>query len=1283
MLIWSRNVIWYAFSRLSVALILLVAVYASLGQYYAPLASSYKTPILEFLNRYSPIEVEADSLIVSWRRLSPILELNKVRIRRDNDTLDFIDVETMTASVNVLASLRDRGVRLDHLTVSGMQLDLEENRRTLKSEQGDVPWRELWLQFLSTLEYADMISVERSHVVTVLGELDLFFELGRNENFRRLTGQLVLNQAPLRFVVETSGSLVDAESLRGKAYFAAADVNFDRLGLDNVLEDNPIPADLSASTEVWLDWHPTRGIKAQGSFSVPRLDLSKLLANVGDVNNAQSDFLFSYQSPQQWDLSLSNTAFEFHRRFEQEALRVVMGRENEQPLLKVSAPNINLDLIHSVLMEVPALQNSAFIDVLDGLKPSGNVQALNVAVPINEPVKTRFSGRLQQVSVASYKQLPAGKNISGVVRGSAANGSLNLRSEQFQLSLPTTYEAPLDYQRMEGEFKWRSDSDGFNLRSNRFTVLGDDGAISGFLGLDFPRADHPYRQASMDLLVGLKGGSVTRVERYLPYKMNDGLRQWLVAALQDGQVDSAAVLYRGSIAKGSEDSERTLQMNYLTRDATLRYSPDWPAIEQMSAVVNVDDARVDVALNEGVSKGLRLSNVTAYARPEHGFKSWLSIDGDLAGDASGALALLLDSPLQKNLGPVLGAWQASGDSFGRLQLGLPLSGEKPMLEAYQLDVEMTLQDNRFSQPSARLQFDDINGALRYRHDHGLTSRLLRGRFLGNTLTTRITSEQQNGAWIPQLSLEGKLDVSALAAWLRTPIFDFVRGDSDVKAALLSDGDGTRLTFASTLQGISTDLPAPLAKDAGEAWPLSGVLSLGGAEQTLNIDIEQRLDMNAQMRDYAISGVQLGIHASAEKLPVLPGVYLTGQVERLSLTDWQPVIAHYAARESGDGEPLRMGIRQLHVDEIDIYGYPLQDIDAFGDSVLDFWHFFVDDEVARGTAAVYSDGRPPRIALEYLDMAAFSDAAEGLERIDDETFWDELDFAAIPSLDVSVAELRRGDTLLGNWAFDLRSRADQLALENVLAEHGDLVIEGSSNSLGANFYWQRGDTSLTKLNGVFRLGDMAEHMGTFGVPATMTSERASFDVQAQWQGRPTDFAVPALQGTVALDISNGMFLNVPDSATSALNITNLFNFGALVQRLKLDFSDLTNGGVRYDKVLGEMTFTEGRMDIVDSIEIEGPSSEFSISGGANLLSRDIDLSLVAVLPLTGNISLITAATANLPAAVGVYVVSKLFKKQFDRLSSVVYHITGPWDEPVIEFNRLFDVGDLPSQSPNPG
>jgi hypothetical protein len=41
------------------------------------------------------------------------------------------------------------------------------------------------------------------------------------------------------------------------------------------------------------------------------------------------------------------------------------------------------------------------------------------------------------------------------------------------------------------------------------------------------------------------------------------------------------------------------------------------------------------------------------------------------------------------------------------------------------------------------------------------------------------------------------------------------------------------------------------------------------------------------------------------------------------------------------------------------------------------------------------------------------------------------------------------------------------------------------------------------------------------------------------------------------------------------------------------------------------------------------------------------------------------------AAGVYVVSQVFNKQMNRLSSAVYTIGGSWNEPNISFDRIFD------------
>ena len=63
--------------------------------------------------------------------------------------------------------------------------------------------------------------------------------------------------------------------------------------------------------------------------------------------------------------------------------------------------------------------------------------------------------------------------------------------------------------------------------------------------------------------------------------------------------------------------------------------------------------------------------------------------------------------------------------------------------------------------------------------------------------------------------------------------------------------------------------------------------------------------------------------------------------------------------------------------------------------------------------------------------------------------------------------------------------------------------------------------------------------------------------------------------------------------------------------------------------------------------------------------------MATLPVGNNVALATGLLVNWPAAVGVYVASKLFSNQVDKVASVSYSMTGSWDDPKMEFERLFD------------
>jgi hypothetical protein len=86
----------------------------------------------------------------------------------------------------------------------------------------------------------------------------------------------------------------------------------------------------------------------------------------------------------------------------------------------------------------------------------------------------------------------------------------------------------------------------------------------------------------------------------------------------------------------------------------------------------------------------------------------------------------------------------------------------------------------------------------------------------------------------------------------------------------------------------------------------------------------------------------------------------------------------------------------------------------------------------------------------------------------------------------------------------------------------------------------------------------------------------------------------------------------------------------------------------------------------------------VSGLSDVASQTLDAELVATLPVANNLPWVAALAAGLPVAAGVFVVSKVFEKQVNRLSSGIYSIKGTWDDPQINFDRIFDDELRPSE-----
>jgi uncharacterized protein YhdP len=234
----------------------------------------------------------------------------------------------------------------------------------------------------------------------------------------------------------------------------------------------------------------------------------------------------------------------------------------------------------------------------------------------------------------------------------------------------------------------------------------------------------------------------------------------------------------------------------------------------------------------------------------------------------------------------------------------------------------------------------------------------------------------------------------------------------------------------------------------------------------------------------------------------------------------------------------------------------------------------------------------------------------------------------------------------------------------------------AHSGGAKLQWKiQDELPSTHFSGTLSALDVSSVLRAWDKPDVLESKTARLNADVSWVGDPQDFALKNITGTMEVGFEQGRFKNNPSPGSDGfLRLMAILNFDSLARRLRLDFSDLYKSGLAYDEIKGVVNFVPGTMTFTQPLSVKTPSSHLQMAGKLDLEQEKIDTRLVATLPVVGNYTFFTALVTGLPAAAGIYVVSKLFKKQVDRATSLSYSIRGTWSEPKMSFERLFESED---------
>ncbi|MCG2582508.1 MAG: hypothetical protein KA296_16670, partial [Marinobacter sp.] len=220
----------------------------------------------------------------------------------------------------------------------------------------------------------------------------------------------------------------------------------------------------------------------------------------------------------------------------------------------------------------------------------------------------------------------------------------------------------------------------------------------------------------------------------------------------------------------------------------------------------------------------------------------------------------------------------------------------------------------------------------------------------------------------------------------------------------------------------------------------------------------------------------------------------------------------------------------------------------------------------------------------------------------------------------------------------------------------------------------GDREMTRFAGDIQGGTLGDLGNLFDAEIPLRNKKTSIQLDLDWPGRPNEFGLEALSGSVSMRLDDGVILERNNSA-QLFRVFNLLNADTLWRRLQLDFSDLYEAGVAFDAISGKAVITEGLLSWDPELQVVGPSGAFKLSGTTDMAEETLDMRLVVVLPLTQNLPLAALLMgAGAPIGGALFVLDKVLGDPLSKLTSATYSVTGSWDNPAVDLRRVFDTGE---------
>jgi uncharacterized protein YhdP len=523
------------------------------------------------------------------------------------------------------------------------------------------------------------------------------------------------------------------------------------------------------------------------------------------------------------------------------------------------------------------------------------------------------------------------------------------------------------------------------------------------------------------------------------------------------------------------------------------------------------------------------------------------------------------------------------------------------------------------------------------------------------------------------TLEGRIDAPTMARYAPAFVGPRLRGAVAWRARMLSGGQSSELTISSDLRGLAVALPAPFAKEADAARPVTLTIANLGTEReatrvALDGGIYARLARRGAQWDAAVGfGAPLAPGALRE------GLWLHGELADLDVDAWRALFPA-AARAPAEPPAMELNGFDLQLARLRFLGHDFAGMHAMLARERGVWAGRVESPRVAGEVTWDPAGqghvtaRLERFALDEPSPSSEAKPADGARLADGAKLADGANVAdaakpesatdpasPLPAIDVTA---KRFD-FRGRWLGELTLQAQPAGAEwridrlDIVNPHAQFRSSGGWRATGAG--------SLTSLAVKLEADSLDALFKQFGYGDYVRRGSGALQGELVWNGHPQDFALAALAGTMHVEAKDGQFAKIP---TGAGKLLGLLSLQSLPRRALFDFRDIFGEGFAFQRIQGDVKVARGVL-LADDFEISGPAAFVSLSGEVSLPQETQDLTLRVIPEVSEGVALAATVFGTPVLGLSALVLSKLLKNPLGKAVAYEYRVTGSWDNPVVD------------------